>query len=150
MAVKWPRKLNYRGSGSQLDSAIRTSGLRRRRRHVAPGDWQSLPAVAPANQGVTPAHRIPSLLPPWRSKSKNGVFWRAQLQSVFGGQSWLKTTMFFVAKWALAIILWAITLASFDVGAQTLVRIYSHQSAGPAARFNGAAQITGKERLGEK
>jgi hypothetical protein len=58
--------------------------------------------------------------------------------------------MFFVAKWALAIILAAITRASFDVGAQTLVRIYSHQSAGPVARFNGAAQLTGKERLGEK
>ncbi len=58
--------------------------------------------------------------------------------------------MFFVTKRALAIILAAIMLAPFGVGAQTLARINSHQSAGAVAPSNATAQLTGKERLGEK
>jgi hypothetical protein len=58
--------------------------------------------------------------------------------------------MYFVAKRALAIILPAIMLAPFGVGAQTPARINSYQSAGAVAPSNAAAQLTGKERLGEK
>ena len=58
--------------------------------------------------------------------------------------------MYFVAKRALAIILAAIMLAPFGVGAQTPARINSQQSAGAVAPSNSAAQLTGKERLGEK
>ena len=58
--------------------------------------------------------------------------------------------MFFVTKRALAIILAAVMLALFGVGAQTLARINSHQSAGAVASSNAVAQLTGKERLGEK
>jgi hypothetical protein len=58
--------------------------------------------------------------------------------------------MDFVAKRALAIILATITLAPFGVGAQTPARINSHQSAGAVAPSYAAAQLTGKERLGEK
>jgi hypothetical protein len=56
----------------------------------------------------------------------------------------------FVAKRELAIILVAIMLAPFDVGAQTTAGINSHQSAGAVGPSNTAAQLTGKERLGEK
>jgi hypothetical protein len=58
--------------------------------------------------------------------------------------------MYFVAKRALAIILAAIMLAPFGVGAQTPAQINSHQSAGAVAPSYAAAQLTGKERLGEK
>ena len=58
--------------------------------------------------------------------------------------------MFFVTKRALAIILAAVMLALFGVGAQTLARKNSHQSASAIASPNAVAQLTGKERLGEK
>ena len=58
--------------------------------------------------------------------------------------------MFFVTKRALAIILAAIMLAPFGAGAHRLARINSQQSAGAVAPSNATAQLTGKERLGEK
>ena len=58
--------------------------------------------------------------------------------------------MYFEAKRALAIVLAAIVLAPFGVGAQTPARTNSHQSAGAVASSYAAAQLTGKERLGEK
>lgn len=56
--------------------------------------------------------------------------------------------MFFVAKRVLAIIPVGIMLAAGGVGGQTPARINSQQSAG--APSNSTAQLTGKERLGEK
>ena len=58
--------------------------------------------------------------------------------------------MLFITKRALAIILAAVMLALFGAGAQTLAQISSHQSAGAVASSNTVAQLTGKERLGEK
>jgi hypothetical protein len=55
-----------------------------------------------------------------------------------------------VAKRALAIILATIMLAPFGVGTQTPARINSHQSAIGVGPSNATAQLTGKERLGEK
>ena len=58
--------------------------------------------------------------------------------------------MFFVAKRTLAIILAAIMLAPFGVGAQTLARINSQQNASAVVPANATAQLTAKERLGDK
>ena len=58
--------------------------------------------------------------------------------------------MFFVTKRALAIILAAVVLAPFSVGAQAHTLINSHLGAGAVGPSNIAAQLTGKERLGEK
>ena len=58
--------------------------------------------------------------------------------------------MLFITKRALAIILAAVMLALFGAGAQTLAQISSHQNAGAVASSNTVAQLTGKERLGEK
>lgn len=56
--------------------------------------------------------------------------------------------MIFVTKRALTIIAAAAMLAPFGVGAQ-LGRINLHQCGGPIPS-NAIAQLTGKERLGEK
>lgn len=58
--------------------------------------------------------------------------------------------MCFVAKRALAIVLAAILLAPGGVGAQSPARINFHHSAGGVEPSNAAAQLTGKEQLGEK
>jgi hypothetical protein len=58
--------------------------------------------------------------------------------------------MSFAAKRALAVILPAIMLAPYGVGAQTSAWINAPQSAGAVAPSNAVVQLTGKERLGEK
>ncbi|MFZ0068018.1 MAG: hypothetical protein WAK90_17800 [Pseudolabrys sp.] len=58
--------------------------------------------------------------------------------------------MQFLANHALAMTLMAAALASVDVSAQTSDQANSGQAAGTITPSNGAAGLTGKERLGEK
>ena len=58
--------------------------------------------------------------------------------------------MQFLANQALAMTLMAAALASVDVSAQTSDQANSGQAVGRITPSNGAAGLTGKERLSEK
>ena len=69
---------------------------------------------------------------------------------IFDRLSWLELAMQFLMKQALAMILMAAALAPVDVRAQTIGQANSGQAVGTATPSNGAAGLTGKERLSEK
>ena len=73
-----------------------------------------------------------------------------QRPMIFEQLSWLELTMQFLANQALAMTLMAASLASGDVRAQTSGQANSGQAVGTITPSNGAAGLTGKERLSEK
>ena len=58
--------------------------------------------------------------------------------------------MFFTTHWAFAIILAGTTPAPFAVDGQQMVPSINHPNARPVSPYSVTAQLTGKERLGEK
>ena len=68
----------------------------------------------------------------------------------FDRLSWLELAMQFLPKQALAMTLMATALAPVDVNAQMIGQANSRQAVGTVAPSNGAAGLTGKERLSEK
>ena len=69
---------------------------------------------------------------------------------IFDRLSWLKRAMQFLTKQALIMTLTAAALAPVDVNAQMIGQANSGQAVGTVTRSNGAAGLTGKERLSEK
>jgi hypothetical protein len=56
----------------------------------------------------------------------------------------------FVSKQLIALTITVFMLAPIAVGAQTISPTDAAKNAGASTSVNGAAQLTGKERLGEK
>ena len=69
---------------------------------------------------------------------------------VFDRLSWLELAMQFLTKQALAMTLMAAALAPVDVNAQMIGQANSGQAVDTVTPSNGAAGVTGKERLSEK
>src|SRR5262249_9008563 len=131
-------------------SNVRYSDISSRRRaHSRPPGYRRMARQASAQQRTTfgppSIGSVPTL---WRQETECAC--RCGRPMIFDRLSWLELAMQFLMKQALAMILMAAALAPVDVRAQTIGQANSGQAVGTATPSNGAAGLTGKERLSEK